>query len=74
MNKPQPSQLEAKVESALVKGPICAIGGIVYDHAMTCLGNTTDLYHAVQALNKRGIKVGRTDSGGSPTWAITQSD
>lgn len=30
----------------------------------------TQLCTAIRNLNKRGIKCGRTDAGGRPTWAL----
>ncbi len=66
-------ELIAKVKAALSEGPIRAYGGGIVCHpnpGKPALCNTTQLYHVIQALHKEGIKVGRTDSGGAPTWAI----
>lgn len=62
-----------KLRNALQSGPVRAIGGIVYDAAMKPLMNTTEMYGAVQELNRTGLKVGRVDAGGSPTWAVEES-
>lgn len=60
-----------KLKAALAHGPIRAIGGIVYDGNMDCLMSTTDLYDAIREIYKEyGIRISRTDSGGSPTWEI----
>jgi hypothetical protein len=62
-----------KLRNALQSGPVRAIGGIVYDAAMKPLMNTTEMHGAVQELNRTGLKVGRVDAGGSPTWAVEES-
>jgi hypothetical protein len=59
-----------KLLSALEKGPVRAIGGIVFDAEMKPLMNTTDMHKAVRALETQNILVRRQDAGGSPTWNI----
>ncbi len=63
-------QLTKTVKEALDKGSIRAIGGTVYGPDMGYICSTTDLYPVIRALNQQKVKVGRTDSGGAPTWAI----
>lgn len=58
-----------KIIDALNRGPIRAIGGIVYGPLPgRALMNTSELHDVVRRLEARGICVRRTDSGGSPTW------
>jgi hypothetical protein len=56
---------------AIGRGPIRAIGGIVYDANMDLLMSTTDLCEAIKEVYKEtAVNIVRTDSGGSPTWNI----
>ncbi len=65
-----------KLAKAIIEGKICAIGGIAFDKDMNPLMNTTDLYDAIQILNKvlapDGFSISRIDAGGSPTWDLTK--
>jgi hypothetical protein len=63
-----------KVMSAMQKGPIRAIGGIVYDADNQPVMNTTDLHNVIRALERTDILIRRTDSGGSPTWDLDRSN
>jgi len=49
---------------ALVKGPV-----YFFDLPILHIWHG-DMYTAVKCLNRLGIKVERTDSGGKPTWEI----
>jgi len=57
---------------ALEKGPVRAIGMEVYDADMTYMYQTIDLKNAIDELHKESSvwRVGRIDSGGSPTWDL----
>jgi hypothetical protein len=57
---------------ALQKGPIRAIGMVVYDVDMSYLYSTTDLKDAIDELHQKQstLRVGRIDSGGAPTWDL----
>lgn len=66
--------LAEKVVAAIQKGPISAIGGIVYDADNQPIMNTTDLHTAIRVLNQVDILIRRTDAGGSPTWDLDRSN
>lgn len=58
-------ELQKRVEAALQRGDIHAIGGSVYDSDMNYLCITSDL-----AELRWTLPFERVDTGGSPTWRL----
>ena len=63
---------EAKIRvlTALNKGPIRSIGGIIYDTAMLPLCSTDTLYWVTRQNLPNNDVIVRIDAGGSPRWEL----
>lgn len=68
--------LAKRLLTALVKGPVMNLGGIVCNQPIrgkfeSLKMNSTDMHDAVRCLQRLNYGVERTDAGGSPTWVLT---
>ncbi len=72
MDKPLTPNTRKLVE-ALLLGPVKACGGVAYhpkDNRFMMLA--ADIRDCITELATHGIRVGRTDAGGTPTWDVTE--
>ena len=60
--------LAEKLLHAVLEGPVHSCGSIYTKSGY--LMSQSDMHDAVRRLARAGINVVRTDSGGSPTWAL----